>query len=96
MFIFHSSIVGQSLSHVQLLATPWFPAHQVSLSFTMSWSLLKFTSTELVMLSDHLILCHRLLLLTSIFSSIRAFSSEQLFTSGGQILELKLKHQSFQ
>ena len=73
MFIFHSSIVGQSLSHVQLFATPWFPAHQVSLSFTMSWSLLKFTCTELVMLSDHLILCHPLLLLPSIFPASGPF-----------------------
>ena len=55
---------------------PWTAAHQASLSFTISWSLLKFMSTELVMPSSHLILCYPLLLLPSIFSSIRVFSNE--------------------
>ena len=57
------------LSHVWLLATPRTAAHQASLSFTISWSLLKFMSFESVMLSSHVVLCHSLLLLSSIFSS---------------------------
>ena len=57
-------------------ATPWTVAHQASLSSTISWSLLKLMSIELVMPSIHLILCHHLLLLTSIFPSIRIFSNE--------------------
>ena len=66
----------QSLSHVQLFATPWTAARQASLSFTISRSLLKFMSIELVMPSNHLILCHPLLLLPSIFPSIKIFSNE--------------------
>ena len=66
----------QSLSHVQLFVTPWTAAHQASLSFTVSRSLLKFMSIESVMLSKQLILCHPLLLLPSIFPSIRVFSNE--------------------
>ena len=65
----------QSLSHVRLFVTPWTAACQVSLSFTISWSFFKFMSIELVMLSNHLILCHSLLL-PSVFLSIRAFSNE--------------------
>ena len=65
------------LSCVQLFATPWTAVHQVSLSFTISWSLLKLMSIELVMTSNHLIiLCHTLLLLPSIFPSIRVFSNK--------------------
>ena len=64
----------QSLSHVRLFATPWTTARQASLSITNSWSLLKFMSVELVMPSNHLILCH-LLLPPSIFSSIKVLSS---------------------
>ena len=56
--------------------TPWTAAHQAPLSFTTSWSLLKFMSSESVMLSNHLILCYPLLLLPSIFPSIRLFSNE--------------------
>ena len=59
----------QSLSRVQLFATPWTAACQASLSITNSWSLLKLMSIELVMPSNHLILCHPLLLLPSIFAS---------------------------
>ena len=66
----------QSLSHVWLFATPWIAAHQASLSNTNSWSLLKPMSSESVMPSNHLILCHPLLLLPSIFASIRVFSNE--------------------
>jgi len=67
----------QSLSHVLLFATPWTAAHQVSLSITNSQSLFKCMSIELVILSNHLILC-RPLLLTSILPSIRVFSSESV------------------
>ena len=63
------------LSHVQLFAIPWTAAHQASLSFTISQSLLKLMSVDLVMPSNHLILCHPLLL-PSIFPSIRVFYKE--------------------
>ena len=66
----------QSLSRVQLFVTPWTAAHQASLSFTISWSLLKLMSIESVMPSNHIILCCPLLLLPSIFPSIRVFSNE--------------------
>ena len=66
----------QSLSHVWLFATPWTATRQASLSITNSRSLLKFRSTKSVMPSNHLILCHSLLLLPSIFPSIRVFSNE--------------------
>ena len=67
----------QLLSRVRLFAIPWTAAHQVSLSITNSWSLLKLMSTESVMPSNHLILCHPLLLLpSSILPSIRVFSNE--------------------
>ena len=66
----------QLLSRVQLFATPWTAACQASLSITNSWSLLKLMSIESVMLSNHLILCHPLLLLPSIFPSIRVFPNE--------------------
>ena len=74
----------QSLSCVQLFATSWNAAHQASLSFTISWSLLKFMSIESMMPSKDLILCHPLLLLSSIFPSIRVFSNESALWSGGQ------------
>ena len=66
----------QSLSHLQFFATPWTAAHQDSLSITNSRSLHKLMSIELVMPSNHLILCCPLLLLPSIFPSIRVFSNE--------------------
>ena len=66
----------QSLSRVQLFATPWTTARQASLSITKSQSLLKLMSIESVMPSNHLILCRLLLLLPSIFPSIRVFSNE--------------------
>ena len=69
-------VVVQLLSLVQLLATPLTAACQAPLSFFISWSLLQFMSTVSVMPSNHLILCHHLLLLPSIFPSIRAFSNE--------------------
>ena len=64
------------LSHVRLFDTPWTAARQASLSFTVSQSLLKLMSIELVMPSNHLVLCHSLLLLLPIFPSIRVFSNE--------------------
>ena len=64
------------LSHVQVFVTPWTAARQASLSFTISWNLLKLMSIESVMPSNHLILCRPLLLLPSIFPSIRVFSNE--------------------
>ena len=67
---------SQSLSRVQLFATLWTTAHQSSLTFTFSQNLLKLMSIESKMLSNHLILCHFLLLLPSILPSIRVFSNE--------------------
>ena len=64
------------LSHVRHFATPWTAACQASLCITISWSLLKLTSIESLMPSNHLILCHPLLLLSSIFPSIMVFSNE--------------------
>ena len=69
MLLFNHSVVSDSV-------TPRTAARHASLSFTISWSLLKLTSIESVMPSNHLILCHPLLLLPSIFSSIRVFSNE--------------------
>ena len=69
-------IVVQSLSHVRLFVTPWTASCQASLSFTISQSLLKLMSIESVMPSNHLVLYCPLLLLPSIFSSIRIFSNE--------------------
>ena len=72
----------KSLSRVQLSVTPWTAAFQASLSFTVSWSLLKLMSIESVMPSNHLVLCHPLLLLPSNFPSIRVFSSESVLRIG--------------
>ena len=72
----YSSCSVQSLSHVRLFATPWITARQASLSITNSQSLLKHMSIKLVMPSNHLTLCHPLLLLPPIPRSIRVFSNE--------------------
>ena len=72
-------VTVQSFSCVQLFATPWTAARQTSLSFTISQGLLKLMSIESVTPSNHLILCCPLLLLSSIFPSIRVFSSEAVF-----------------
>ena len=72
----HSLVVVQTLSYVCVFVTPWTAAHQASLSFTSSQSLLKLMSIESVMPSNHYILCHPLLLLPSIFPSIRVFPNE--------------------
>ena len=69
-------VAVQLLNHVQLYATPWTSARQASLFFTISQSLLKLMSIESMMPSNHLILCQPLLLLASVFPSIRVFSSE--------------------
>ena len=91
--IFFSSV--QSLSHVQLFATPWAAARQTSLSNTNSQSLPKLMSIESVMPSSHLILCHPLLLLPSIFPSIRVFSSESdLCIRWWKYWSFSFKHQS--
>uniref|UniRef100_A0AC11DJX3 Uncharacterized protein n=1 Tax=Ovis aries TaxID=9940 RepID=A0AC11DJX3_SHEEP len=79
MFVMELFSSVQSLSCVQLFATPWTVAGQASLSITNSQSLLKFMSIELVMPSNHLILCCPLLLLPSIFPSTRVFSNESVF-----------------
>ena len=72
-------IVVQLLGDAQLFVTPWTAACQASLPFAISLSLLKLMSIESVMPSDHLILCHPLLLLSSIFPSIGVFSNESVF-----------------
>ena len=73
----------QSLSRVRLFATPWTAVHQASLSITISQSLLKLMSTESVMPSNHLTLCHPLLLLQS-FPASGSFPVTHFFASGGQ------------
>ena len=94
-FLQRRHVVVQSLSHVQLLATPWTAASQASLSFAISQSLLKLMSIELVVPSNHLILCHPLLLLQSFPASgifQRVGSSHQV----DKALEPQFQHQSFQ
>ena len=87
----------QSLSHVPLFAIPWTAAHQAPLSITNSRSLPKPMSIESVMASNRLILCHRLLLLLSIFPSIMVFSNESaLRIRWPKYWSFQLKHQSFQ
>ena len=76
IFVQFSSV--QPLIHVQLFVTPWTEAHQASLSITNSRSMLKLMSIESVMPSNHLIPCRQLLLLPSIFPSIRVFSNESV------------------
>ena len=86
----------QSLSHVQLFATPWTTARQASLAIN-SQSLLKLMSIELVMPSNHLILCHLLLLPPSVFPSIRVFSNESVFPIRlPKYWSFQLQHQSCQ
>ena len=69
------------LSHVQFFVTPWIAAHRASLSFTISWNLLKLLSIESVMKSNHLVLHRPLLLLPSIFPNIRVFYNESILHS---------------
>ena len=77
-------VLVQSLSRVQLFATQWTAAHLTSLSFTVSWSLLKLMSIGAMMLSNHLILCFPLLLLPSIFPASGSFPVSRLIIAGGQ------------
>ena len=74
-FLLHNVVI-QSLIHARLFATSWTAACQASLSIIISWSLLKLMSIKSVIPSNHLILCLSLLLLPSIFPSIRVFSNE--------------------
>ena len=69
---------AQSLSHIRLFATPWTTIHHASLSITSSWNLLKLMSIELMMPSNHLILCCPLFLPPSIFPRVRVFSIESV------------------
>ena len=86
----------QSLSRVQLFATPWIAAPQASLSITNSWSSLKLMSIESVMPSSHLILCHPLLLLPPIPPSISLFQWVNSSHEVAQVLEFQLQHHSLQ
>ena len=89
-----SIVVVQSLSHVWCFTTPWTATDQASLSFTISQGLLRLMSIELMMPSNHLILCCPVFLLPSIFRSIRIFSSDP--GSSHQVAKvLELQHQSF-
>ena len=76
--------------------TPWTAARQVSLSITNSQSLPKVMSIESAMPSNYLLLCCPLLLLPSIFPSIRVFQISQFFTLGAKVLEFQVQHQFFQ
>ena len=73
-----NNYIVQSFRHVWLFATPWTAPRQASLSITNSWNILRLMCTESVMPSNHLILCHLLLLLPSIFPSFRVFSTESV------------------
>ena len=87
----------QSLSCVQLFVTTWTAACQASLSIANSRSLLKLMSIELLMPSNHLILCYPLFLPPSIFSSISIFSNElAVCIRLAKVLEFQFQHQSFQ
>ena len=90
-------VVVQLLSRVLLFVTPWTAAHQVSLSFNLSQSLLKFVPTRSIMIFNHLICCCPLLLLPSVCPSMRVYSrwvgSSHQVT---KVLEFQLQHLSFQ
>ena len=86
----------QLFSQVRLFATPWTAARQASLSITSSWSLLKPMSIELVMPSNHLILCCPFPLLPSIFSALGSFPMNQFFASGGQSIGVSASASVFQ
>ena len=76
-------VVFQLLSHVRLFATPWTAARQASLSFTISWSLLRLMSIESVMPSNHLILCYTFSFCPQTFPASGSFPMSQFFISGG-------------
>ena len=90
LIFLQSSQSIQLLSHVRLFVTPWTAAHQASLSVTSSWSLLRLMSIELVMPSNHLILCCPLLLPPTIFPALGSFPLSPFFTSGGQNIEVSV------
>ena len=79
-----SIVVVQSLSHVRLFVTPWTAAYQASLSFTISWSLFKLRSIELVMPSNHLILCSPFSPCPQSFPASGSYLMSQFLASGGQ------------
>ena len=89
LLLFSRSVMSNS-------ATPWTAARQASLSITNSQGLHKLMSTKSVMPSNHLILCHPLLLLPSIFPSIKVFPNESALRKVAKALELQFQHQSFQ
>ena len=95
MCVYAFSVVIKLLSRVWLFVVPWTAAHQASLSFTISMSLLKLMSIESEMLSNHLILWCPLLLLLSILSSIRVFCDESDLGIMAKVLELQLQQKSF-
>ena len=84
------------LRHVRLFGTPWTAGHQAFLSITKSRSMLKLMSTEWVIPYNHHVFCRPLLLLPSIFPSIRVFSKVSSLHQVAKVLELQLQHQSFQ
>ena len=90
----NSLVVVWSPSHVPLFATSWTAAHQASLSFSISWGLLKLMSIELMVPSNHLILCCPFLSMPSIFPRVSVFSNESAVPIGGPKV-LELQHQSF-
>ena len=92
--LFSFIVVVQSLNHVWLSVTPWIAAHQASQSFTISLSLLKLASIESVMPSNHLILCHPLLLNFSQHQGL--FQWIGFLYQVARVLELQVQHQSFQ
>ena len=79
LHFFYFAVVVQLLTHVRVFVTPWTAAHQASLSFTISRSLLKLMCIEIVRPCNHLILCYPILLLSSIFPSIRVYSDVWCF-----------------
>ena len=83
-------LVVQLLSRVWLFVTPWSATHQTPLSFTVSWNLLKLTSVESMMPSNHLIFCHPLLLLPSIFPSIRVFANESVLLIRWKVFSFRI------
>ena len=91
-----STMCSVQLSHVQLFVTTWAAARQASLSITNSQRLLKLMSIESVMPSNHPILCHPLLLLPSVFPSIRVFSNESVLCIRWQSLRVSASASSFQ
>ena len=94
--LFSMTLCYSVAKSTQLFVTLWTAACQASLSFIISWSVLTLMSIESVMLSNHLILCHPLLLLPSIFPSISLFQWVSPSHQVAKVLELQLQHQSFQ